>query len=68
MQIKFGNITYKNDNGEVISKDEFDILLDTFQKKVDNAYNAKANQIISRINKLEVTVNDSPLHLVASIF
>ena len=52
MQIKFGNITYKNDNGEVISKDEFDILRDKFQKDVDNTYNEKANQIISRINNI----------------
>ena len=44
MQIKFRNITYKNDNGEVISKDEFDILRDKFQKDVDNTYNEKANQ------------------------
>ena len=47
-----GNMTYRNDDGEVISKDEFDILCYTFQKKVDNAYNAKANQIISRINSV----------------
>ncbi len=52
MQIKFGNITYKNDNGEVISKDEFDILRDKFQKDVDNTYNEKANQIIFRINNI----------------
>ena len=46
------NITYRNDDGEVISKDEFDILRDKFKKDVDNAYNKKANQIISRINSI----------------
>ena len=50
MQIQTGNINYRNDNGEAVSKEEFDILRDKFQKDVDNAYNEKANQIISIIN------------------
>ena len=52
MQIKFGNITYRNDNGEVISKNEHDILRNKFQEDVDNAYNEKASQIISRIKSV----------------
>lgn len=63
MQIKFGNITYKNDNGEVISKDEFDILRDKFQKDVDNTYNEKANQIIFRINNI-VTSDEEKLWML----
>ena len=50
-----GNITCRNDNGEVVSKEEFDILWDKFQKDVDDAYNEKAEQIISRINNVAST-------------
>lgn len=50
------DITYRNDAGEVVSKDEFDREYSLFEQAVENSYNSKANALISRINS--VATND----------
>lgn len=56
MDINFGNITYRNDLGEIVTKEEFEKERHEFERDVDEAYNRKANQIISKINA--ITSND----------
>ena len=50
MSINFGNITYRNDMGEIVTKEEFERERQRFEKDVNEAYESKANEIISRIN------------------
>ena len=49
------DITYKNDAGDVVSKDEFDRERSLFEQDVENVYNSKANALISRINSVAKT-------------
>lgn len=50
MNINFGNITYRNDLGEIVTKEEFEKERQKFIKDVNEAYETKANEIISKIN------------------
>ncbi len=50
MNIEFGNIAYRNDSGEIVTKEEFERERQKFEKDVNEAYENKANEIISRIN------------------
>lgn len=50
MNINFGNITYKNDLGQIVSKEEFDKEREKFKNDVREAYENKVNELILRIN------------------
>ena len=50
MCINFGKITYRNDLGEIVTKEEFEQARQKFERDVNEAYESKANEIISRIN------------------
>ena len=50
MKIRTYTINYYNDNGEPVSKEEFEKDYSKFIKEVDDAYNEKVNQLIKSIN------------------
>ena len=57
MNISFGNITYRNDLGEIVTKGKFEQERQKFEKDVNEAYESKVNEIISKIN--DITSDDS---------
>lgn len=53
--MEFKNITYRNDDGNIVSKEDFEKEYSQFEQAVDNFYNLKVNSIISRINAIAST-------------
>ena len=51
-------ITYRNDNGDIVSKEEYEAELSRFQTDVDKAYNEKANELLFSINSTTRTDDD----------
>lgn len=49
------SIIYRNDDGNIVSKEEFEREYNKFEQEVDDCYNLKANDIISRINSIAST-------------
>jgi len=50
MDIEFGDINYKNDKGEIVTREEFDLEWQKFMNAVNEAYESKVNEIIIKIN------------------
>ncbi len=50
MNINFGNITYRNDLGQIVSKEEFEFEREKFKNNVREAYENKVNDLLIRIN------------------
>lgn len=50
--MKVGNITYFDDNGNAIPKEEFDKKYNQFNNEVDTAYNEIADRLVNRINSI----------------